>query len=85
MFGLAIGSQSLEGVQGEHDLDGHVEVGCDAKSQVQRRAVLPALELADGLVVDAGSFGLIPPQNATFCAGHRQPVVDDIAGFPHGL
>src|ERR687894_1781369 len=64
---------------GENDFHRDLEVLGDPQRQVQARAVLAALQVADGLVVDAECVGELGPGDAPLGAEHGDAVVDDLA------
>src|SRR6185436_14911625 len=73
------GAQSRERLQREDHLDRHLEVVADPQGQVQARAELAALQIADGLVVHAERVGELPPGDPALGPEHGDPVVRDLA------
>src|SRR6185437_5205832 len=75
------GAQPGEWLGGEDHFYRYLEVLGDAQRQVQARAVLAALEVADRLVVHPERVGQLAPGDPALGPQHGDPVVD---GLAHG-
>lgn len=64
--------------RGEHDFNRDLEVLRDLQREVEARAVLATLEVADRLIVNANRVGELPTRDSPLGAEHGNPVVDGL-------